>query len=207
MELPKRIAGVDARKVREVFKTLLEGENKFVWKNGVPSVVPRKVTPDLIDASLNVSGAEAQRIHAALIAEGWIEPNKFVPTRRGMALAQHVDRSRISRTDAEKILDEVLDWADRINADAGTRVKLKAIYLFGSLERGEAEVGDIDLFVEFTTLDLGDELQPEDMDRENEMAEELTSISEYVSPSSELDRKMMSDVPSRQVFPRPSSGS
>jgi predicted nucleotidyltransferase len=188
-----------------MFKTLMEGETKFVWKDGVPNVVPRKVTLDLIKASLSVTDGDAQRIHTALVAEEWIEPGKFVPTRRGMALAQHIDRPHISRAAAEEILDRVLHWADSINADEDARVKLRAIYLFGSLERGEPEVGDIDLFVEFMTLDLGDNVEPKDMDRERELFEELTSISDYISPSSELDRKIMSDVPCRQVFPRPSS--
>jgi predicted nucleotidyltransferase len=202
MDLPEKIAGIDARKIRAVFKTLMEREIEYKWNGGAPIIVPRKVTPDLIECSLGLPGAEAQQIQEMLVAEGWIEPEKFVPTSQGMALAQHIDRPRLSRREAEDILDQVLNWADRINANVQARVKLKAICLFGSLERGEAEVGDIDLFVAFTTLDLGDDLQPEDMDRQTEMVEELKGISEYISPSCELDMMMMSDVPKKQVFPR-----
>lgn len=203
MELPKRIAGADARQVREMFKTLMEAETEYVWKDGAPSIVVRRVTPDLIVSTLNVSATEAQRIQMELVAEGWIESDKFVPTTKGMALAQHIDRPRLPRAEAERILDKVVDWADRINAQPNARVKVKAIHLFGSLERGAPDVADIDLFVEFTTMDLGMELQPEDTDCESELVEELVSISEYISPSNEFDRLKMSDVPCRQVYPRP----
>lgn len=79
---------------------------------------------------------------------------------------------------------------------------MKTIHLYGSLAQGADEVGDVDLFVEFTTMDLAMDLQREDMDRENELCEELTSISDYLSPSSWLDREMMGDVSMRQVFPQ-----
>jgi predicted nucleotidyltransferase len=177
------------------------------WENGLPVIEERKITAELIEASLNVSASEAKSIHKTLVVEEWIFPDKLVPSRKGMALAQHVDRPPLPREIALAILDRVLDWADHINADPAERVKLKAIRLFGSLERGEAEVGDIDLFLEFTTFDLGEDLQPEDMERESELAKDLRNISECISPSDELSRQMMSDVASRQIFPRPSSGS
>lgn len=202
MELPEQIAGVNGWKVREMFKALMKGGAKFEWKRGIPKLVPREVTPDLIESSLDVTFEDAPRIHAALVAEGWIESDTFVLTRRGMALAQHVDRERISRAEAEKILDRVLDWADRVNAAPDARVKVKSICLYGSLERGEPEVGDIDLFIEFTTLELGGDLQPEDMDLEDGLAEELVGISEYISASCQWESAIMSDVPRRQVFPR-----
>ena len=118
-----------------------------------------------------------------------------------MALTHHVDRPKLPRAEAEVILGQVLEWADRTNAVADARVKVTAIHLYGSLERGADEVGDIDLFIEFTTMDLGEDMQPEDMERESELCEELSAISEYVSPSSALDRMMMDDVSMRQVFP------
>ncbi len=88
------------------------------------------------------------------------------------------------------------------NAVLDARVKVKPIHVYGSLERGADEVGDIDLFVEFTTLDLGMDLQPEDEEIEDELLKELTGISDYLSLSSYLDRMMMDDVPKRQIFPR-----
>lgn len=168
----------------------------------VPSIEVRRITSDFIEAQLGVSSNQAQHIQAELVAEGWIEPGKFTPTRSGMALTHYVDRPKLPRADAEALLNKALEWADRTNAAADARVIVKTIHLYGSLERGADEVGDIDLFVEFTTMELGDDLQPEDMDRESELCEELSAISEYLSPSSGLDREMMSDVSMRQVFPR-----
>jgi predicted nucleotidyltransferase len=202
MDLPEKIADLDARKVREMFKTFLEREIEVEWKDGLPVRNVRRMTPSLIEAELGVPPAEAELIQAKLISERYVEPEKFTPTRLGMALAQHSDRAKISRADAEAILTQVLGWADRTNAVPDARVKVKTIHLYGSLERGAAEVSDIDLFIEFTTMDLELDLTPEDQQREEELAQELVTISEYLSPSSFIDRMLMEDVPMRQVFPR-----
>jgi hypothetical protein len=199
MDLPDRIAGLDPRQVREMFKNFLERDTEVQ----VPFPVVRRMTPDVIEAELQVPPAEAQRIQAGLVTEGWIERDKFTSTRKGMALAQHSDRPKISRAEAETFLGHVLNWADHTNSVPDARVKVKTIHLYGSLERGADEVGDIDLFVGFTTLDLGMDLQPEDIEREDKMIEELTDISDYLSVSSDLDQMMMDDVPKRQIFPRP----
>ena len=45
-------------------------------------------------------------------------------------------------------------------------------------------------------------LRCEDMEHEDELSEELTSISDYLGPSSWIDREMMYDVPMLLVFPR-----
>ena len=202
MDLPETIAGLDPRQMREVFKNFLERDTEVEVRNGVRFPVDRRMAPDVIAAELQVSLAEAKRIQAALVTEGWIEPAKFTPTRKGMGLAQHRDRPKISRAKAEEILGQVLDWTDQKNSVSDARVKVKTIHLFGSLERGADEVGDIDLFVEFTTVDLGMDLQPEDDEMEDELLEELTDISDYLSLSSSLDLMMMDDVPKRQIFPR-----
>ncbi|SDD08687.1 hypothetical protein SAMN05216337_1007145 [Bradyrhizobium brasilense] len=202
MDLPEKIAELDARKVREMFKNFVERKMEVEWKDGLPVRNVRRMTPSVIETDLGVPPAEAELIQAKLIAEGYLEPEKFTPTRLGMALAQHSDRPKISRAEAEAILTRVLDWADRTNAVPDARVKVKMIHLYGSLERGAAEVGDVDLFVEFTTMDLGPDLMPEDQEREQELGEELVAISEYLSPSSFIDRMLMEDVSMRQVFPR-----
>jgi predicted nucleotidyltransferase len=118
-----------------------------------------------------------------------------------MALSQYTDRPKIARAEAEKILANVLAWAADTNAVPNARVKVKAIDLFGSLQRGEPFVGDVDIFIEFTTMELGADLEPEDMGREVELLEELSQISDYVSPSSVFDREYMVDVPRHRVFP------
>ncbi len=202
MELPEKIVGLDARRIREMFKNFTALKSEMDWNNGLPIMKIPQMTPDFIAEQLETASGEAQRVQAALVAEGWIEPEKFTPTRKGMALSQHVDRPKLPRAEAEALLDKVLEWADRTNAAAGARVKVKTIHLYGSLVQGADEVGDVDLFVDFTTMDLGEDLQCEDTEREDELREELTSISQYLSPSSCFERELMSDVQMRLVFPR-----
>src|SRR5664279_1966637 len=105
MELPEKIAGLDGRKVRDMFKAMMAIETKMEWNDGAPSIEPRRVTPELIETFFNVPEGEALRIQADLVAERWIEPSKFVPTMLGMALSQHVDRPKLARAEAEEILE------------------------------------------------------------------------------------------------------
>lgn len=202
MELPEKIAGLDARRMRAMFKSFTALKSEMDWNNGAPIVKVRQMTPDYIAEQLEITFGEAHQVQEALVAEKWIEAGKFTPTRKGMGLSQHVDRPKLPRAEAEALVDKVLDWADRTNAAAGARVKVKTIHLYGSLVQGADEVGDVDLFIEFTTMDLGEDLQFEDTEREDQLSAELTSISDYLSPSSWIDREMMCDVPRRQVFPR-----
>lgn len=188
--------------MREMFKNFIALETETDWKDGTFVAKVRRMTPDFIAEQLKVTLSEAQCIQAALIAEEWVEPEKFTPTRKGMGLSHHLDRPKLPRAEAQTLLDKVLDWADRTNAVAGTRVMVKTIHLYGSLLQGVDMVSDVDLFVEFTTMDLGMDVQPEDQEREDELCEELTAISDYLSLSSDLGRQMMNDVPMRQVFPR-----
>ena len=202
MELPEFIAHVESKKVRSMFKQFVDSEIKHKFVDGVLKIEKRSITHELIMESLNVPRAEAETIRTLLVSEGWIEAGKFIPTMRGMALAQHVDRPKISLEKADAIINEVLNWADGVNAELNARVRVKTIRLYGSVEQRKLEVSDIDLFVEFTTMDLGLDLQPEDWEREEELGEELVGISEYISPSPEFNRELMLEAKSRLIFPR-----
>jgi hypothetical protein len=70
MELPEKIAGLDARKVREMFKAMMATETKIEWNDGAPSIELRRVTPELVETSLDVPKAEALRILADARGEG-----------------------------------------------------------------------------------------------------------------------------------------
>jgi predicted nucleotidyltransferase len=202
MEIPQKIAGLDSHRMRQFFRAFVDQETVLDWQDGVPIGMVRKITAATIREGLSLQPDEADSVHKALLEEDWIDKEKFTPTRKGMALAHHVDRPKISLDQAQAILEEVLSWAERTNEPPEARVKVKTIYLFASLLRAAEFVDDIDLFVEFTTMDLEEELQPEDMERQDELCEELAAISERVSPSYVFDRMMMDDVPMRLVFPR-----
>jgi predicted nucleotidyltransferase len=203
MEFPDKIVGVEKLKLRDMFKDFVGDETVGRWQNGKPVYSERKMTVDLIAGSLGISSDEAKHIQRGLVTEDLIDPKKLTPTPRGMALAQYIDRPRMPRAEAKNILGQIYGWAERTNAEdrENERVRVKAIYLFGSLERGEADVGDIDLFVLFTPSPLSGELEPEDIDRQDELSRELAMISEYISLHSELEQISMLHVPSWQIFP------
>ena len=52
MELPEKIAGLDARKVREMFKAMMATETKIEWNDGAPSIELRRVTPELVETNV-----------------------------------------------------------------------------------------------------------------------------------------------------------
>ncbi len=187
--------------MRELFKSFAELKSELRRNESVLSLAVRRMTPEYVAEFLDLPNAEASRIQSELIAEGWIHEEKLTPTRKGMGLAQHIDREKISRAEAEALVERVISWAVATNAKISARVKIKEIHLYGSLQRAAAWVDDVDLFVEFTTMDLGMDLQPEDMELEHRLCEELCAISDRLSPSTVFDRMSMHDVPTRKVFP------
>lgn len=201
MELPEQVAGVAARQVRDMFGKFISTESEYDWTGGLPRLIPRKMDAAYISASLSTSSEAAEEIVSKLVQEGWLEEQKLIPTHAGMALAQHIDRPRIARAEAETLLEQVLVWVEAVNSDTEGRVLVRQVDLYGSLARGEPTVGDVDLVVTFTTMDLGEDLQPEDMDREDELRAELSAISEYLSPATELDKLAMPDADYRTIYP------
>src|SRR4051812_48420877 len=115
MKFPEKIAWIDISKFCDLFKAFIEHESVPRWENGLPVIEERKITAELIEASLGVSVSEAKSIHKTLVVEEWILADRLVPSRKAMALAQHVDRPPLPREIALAILDRVLDWADRVN--------------------------------------------------------------------------------------------
>lgn len=100
MKLPDTIADRDPRAIRQMFQDLMTKEIAFRWNDGNPIMEVHRIAIDLIEQSLDLSENEAQAVQSKLVEEGWIEPLTFVPSTRGMALAQHIDRAPISRAKA-----------------------------------------------------------------------------------------------------------
>ncbi|MDA9495499.1 hypothetical protein [Bradyrhizobium sp. CCBAU 11361] len=80
MDLPEKIAELDAREAREMLKNFLEREIEVEWKDSLPVRNIRRMTSSVIEAELGLPPADAERIQAKLIAEGYLEPEKFTPT-------------------------------------------------------------------------------------------------------------------------------
>ena len=166
---------------------------------GMPKMKPKRMDAVYVASKLQVSKDEANNIVRGLTEEGWLKPDKLVPTTRGMALAQHQNRPRITRREADEIVEQTIEWAKRVNAQDGARVKVLYIDLFGSYITLSGDVGDVDMVVKFNTHDLED-LQPEDMEVEIELLEELRNISEYISPSDELDQLTLDGQKFKRIF-------
>lgn len=203
MILPPKIATLDPRRVRDMFKAFNEADTEYDLSGAAPKFVLRRMTRTYVRDELNLSDAKADEVHRSLIEEGWIDAERLCPAHQGMGLANHLDLPRISREEGLELVERVLDWVDRANADENSRVRIKSIELYGSLERGSADIGDVDIVVAFNTMDLDDGPLPEDMDREDELAAELTAISPYISPATELDKLGMPHANYRQIYPRP----
>lgn len=74
MDLPDRIAGLESLRVKTLFQKFLEQGNEFSMKDGVPHVVKRRMTVGFVEEHLALPTGEAEVVHAALLAEGWLEP-------------------------------------------------------------------------------------------------------------------------------------
>ncbi|MET0363557.1 MAG: nucleotidyltransferase domain-containing protein, partial [Sphingobium sp.] len=91
-----------------------------------------------------------QRRDGALVYEecldrGLIDPDARELTSKGLIVARAKVLTRTPYAKARSILMDVLDSADRLNADPDAISNISQIWLFGSFMRGENTVGDIDL--------------------------------------------------------------
>lgn len=66
---------------------------------------------------------------------------------KGLIVARAKVQARTPLAKARQVLDELLDRAERLNADPDAASEVAQIWLFGSVMRDEATVGDIDLAI------------------------------------------------------------
>lgn len=102
--------------------------------------------------------AEAERVFAALLDEGYLEPNnsketeddkaKYMTSQRGRQLAAANLTKRFDRAKADKEVADLIARADEINARDELVVFVRKITAFGSYLNGSNDLGDIDLVVE-----------------------------------------------------------
>ena len=97
--------------------------------------------------ALIVDDAEARGMFGWLDAgDGYgMEYGALAP---GRALLNAVTRPRMSPAEAGSLLDGLLNRAAALNADGDVPLAVDRIWLFGSLARGGAEHGDVDVVVE-----------------------------------------------------------
>lgn len=83
-----------------------------------------------------------------LVSEGWIELNdegRYEETRAGSQLRVMKFIRRITRAEAEQIVESMLERVEKINADHDLLYYVHEIWAFGSYVTDAADLGDIDL--------------------------------------------------------------
>jgi hypothetical protein len=113
---------------------------------------------------------EAERVFAALLAEGYLEPNepeypnderKYQTSRKGRQLAAANLTKRFSRAKADQEVADLIERANQINARDELVFYVHKIHAFGSYLTDIADVGDIDLAVELGVRRTGGKLTDE----------------------------------------------
>lgn len=199
MRLPSEVAGRDASEMRDLFKKFID-EGQADFGGNFRGGTPRNMDASWVSTRLKVTEEVARSVVEALVEEGYLE-ERLVPAVKGMALAGHLDRDRITRSEADRIISELIEWAKELEA-TGQRVRVKSLEIFGSYLTDADSLGDIDIVVIFTTDDLtqSGDLEPEDTEREEELCAEISSISEYISPHQLWDRLTLAGEEFRLVF-------
>jgi predicted nucleotidyltransferase len=104
-----------------------------------------------------IKAAEAERVFAALLAEGYLEPNepecagdkrKYQTSRKGRQLAAANLTKRFGRDKADNEVAALIARANEINARDELVFYVKRITAFGSYLTEIKDLGDIDLVVE-----------------------------------------------------------
>lgn len=103
-----------------------------------------------------IKPAEAERLIAALLAEGYLEPHKpkaewdtreFELSRKGRQLAAANLLKRLDRAKADKEIADLIARANEINARDELIYFVRKIIVFGSYLTDGSDFGDIDLVV------------------------------------------------------------
>jgi hypothetical protein len=104
-----------------------------------------------------VKMAEAKRVFAALLADGYLEPNepehksdtaKYQASTKGRQLAAANLTKRFNRAKAEAEVADLIERANTINANDELVGYVRKITVFGSYLTDSDDLGDIDLVVE-----------------------------------------------------------
>jgi hypothetical protein len=94
----------------------------------------------------------AAEIFQAMIDDGLLElgdADEYVPTPRGKSLGDGKLMKRIPRTRAENLVADLLERAERINANGDLVYYVKSVALFGSiLDPAVGDLGDVDVRLE-----------------------------------------------------------
>ena len=140
LDLRRPVAGQPAQRIRDLLRAGRGGG----W------------TIQLVCHELKVTQAEARRVARALTRLGYIEPYRFNDldephwknTVAGNAFANASAGAPISRATAERLVKELLERVDRVNADPHYLYRVRRVVVFGSFVGTKANLGDVDLAID-----------------------------------------------------------
>lgn len=170
--------------VQRVLKAFLDLPSQDYFQDGQYVRVPKRMSVPFIETELACSSEQAEALLGELLDMGYLLAERLIPTTQGMALMNARTDPRISRAQAQAIVNRLVEVAENENSRPGARMFIDQIDIFGSYVSDRADLGDVDVFV---SIPLIEDLQPEDMDEIDRLSNALQEISPYVSLHNELD--------------------
>jgi hypothetical protein len=190
------ICGRPATQLRELFRAYDKSPTPSHFKDGEFVRVPKLLTVEFVADRMKISAQEARMLMECLRGEGFLATDSDLPTQMSAALKSASAMSKIRRTTADRILNDVLLAARKIGRLSRTKTKIAKIEVFGSYLTDAPLVGDIDLRVSFTHTGGVSERSVARMDA---IAKKLR-VSRYVSLHQEFDTVAAATVRKR-IFP------
>jgi predicted nucleotidyltransferase len=112
-----------------------------------------------LEAAAGLTHGNGRALVKALRSEGLIEPagrDAWKITQAGQTLSSATAAKRVTRTTAEKALQQFLGRVEQVNSDPYFLGKVTRVVLFGSMLKPEAErLSDVDLAVEVASKETG----------------------------------------------------
>lgn len=187
----------DTGQVQELLRKFIGIESKSEFVDGA-FVRHRKILDSaFIERHFKCGHDKAKLLLAELISGEYLDGSRLTPLPKGMGLAHDKGLPRISRADAEKIVEDLIAAAIAVNARLGARVFVESLDVFGSYVSGKPTLGDVDVRL---VMVVEGEHQPEDqyeMDEINDMLQ----VSDYVSFTGEYDI-VANQAPRIRIFAR-----
>jgi predicted nucleotidyltransferase len=169
----------------------------YAFEGEKPKLTRCPLDSKFIEDELGITAAEAAELLSGLIAEGYIDGTKRIPTPHGMALINAEDRERIPRNEADRILTAFLAAVRAANLRDNARVFIEEAHVFGSYDRGAADLGDVDILLKVV---LPEDCTPEVMDEHDDVVASVR-VSEYLSFHDEFDL-VAAQAPKRLIYDR-----
>ena len=124
----------------------IAGYKPAVFKYSIRGFMRTLNPGNMIDLNVFPERRDGAIVFEECLDRGLIAPDRdgFKVTDAGMAVAASKLRPRTPLVVAQRIFDDFLDRVERVNSDPDSVLRVEQVWLFGSLMREEATVGDID---------------------------------------------------------------